>query len=182
MYVIPYTVIHCINVRTSRYLRFCFIDRCSIVKRNICTRSSYAISRSFSRSREGCVAASTISWGPSRLSLDQYQETNYSPFQERDLFHAQLVHGSVSVQLKHQECAWQFRSQYGIYYLMFTTFTDLFSETYGFNTGTVGLSYIGLGVGFFISTACCARFADQNYNYVRRSLAVWYWHLINTSE
>lgn len=56
--------------------------------------------------------------------------------------------------------------QYGIYYLMFTTFTDFFSKTYGFNAGIGGLAYIGLGVGFFMSTAFCARFADQNYNHL----------------
>ncbi|KAJ7825428.1 multidrug resistance protein 4 [Mycena leptocephala] len=31
---------------------------------------------------------------------------------------------------------------YGIYYLMFTTFDTLFIDTYGFNTGTSGLTYI----------------------------------------
>ncbi|KAJ7234094.1 hypothetical protein C8J57DRAFT_1531871 [Mycena rebaudengoi] len=42
-------------------------------------------------------------------------------------------------------------STYGIYYLMFTTFSDLFSVTYGFNTGTVGLTYLGLGFGIILA-------------------------------
>ncbi|KZV69848.1 MFS general substrate transporter [Peniophora sp. CONT] len=41
---------------------------------------------------------------------------------------------------------------YGIYYLMFSTFPDLFANTYGFNAGTSGLAYLGLGIGFFLAT------------------------------
>ncbi|KAJ6486473.1 major facilitator superfamily domain-containing protein [Mycena vitilis] len=52
---------------------------------------------------------------------------------------------------------------YGIYYLMFTTFSTLFSETYGFNTGTGGLAYIGLGVGFMLATGFSAQSANQVY-------------------
>ncbi|KAF9262296.1 MFS general substrate transporter [Marasmius fiardii PR-910] len=55
---------------------------------------------------------------------------------------------------------------YGVYYLMFTTFPALFSNVYGFNTGAGGLAYLGLGVGFFISTVFCARFADRVYEYL----------------
>lgn len=71
---------------------------------------------------------------------------------------------------------------------MFTTFTDFFSKTYGFNAGIGGLAYIGLGVGFFMSTAFCARFADQNYNHVRRSLppgsltSIYYQCTLNSSR
>ena len=36
---------------------------------------------------------------------------------------------------------------YGYLYLMFTTMTTVFQDTYGFSTGTVGLAYLGLGVG-----------------------------------
>lgn len=36
---------------------------------------------------------------------------------------------------------------YGIYYLLLTTFTLVFENTYGFSTQISGLSYIGLGVG-----------------------------------
>lgn len=36
---------------------------------------------------------------------------------------------------------------YGYLYLLFTTFTVVFSEQYHFSTSTVGLSYLGLGIG-----------------------------------
>jgi len=52
---------------------------------------------------------------------------------------------------------------YGIYYLMFTTFSTLFSEIYGFDTGIGGLTYIGLGVGFLLATAFSAKSANQIY-------------------
>ncbi|KAJ6521111.1 multidrug resistance protein 4 [Mycena capillaripes] len=57
---------------------------------------------------------------------------------------------------------------YGIYYLMFTTFSTLFSGTYGFNTGTGGLTYIGLGVGFLLATGFSARSANQVYLHVKK--------------
>ncbi|KAF5343601.1 hypothetical protein D9757_013686 [Collybiopsis confluens] len=41
---------------------------------------------------------------------------------------------------------------YGIYYLMFTTFSALYLNVYHFNTGTSGLAYLGLGIGFFLAT------------------------------
>ncbi|ESK90159.1 mfs multidrug [Moniliophthora roreri MCA 2997] len=55
---------------------------------------------------------------------------------------------------------------YGIYYLMFATFASLFSETYGFDTGAGGLTYLGLGIGFIIATFASARFTDQIYHYL----------------
>lgn len=55
---------------------------------------------------------------------------------------------------------------YGIYYLMFTTFEDLFHGTYGFSTGIGGLAYLGLGVGFFAATMFGAKFSDQVYKHV----------------
>ena len=39
---------------------------------------------------------------------------------------------------------------YGILYLLYTTYTFVFQEIYGFSTGTVGLVYIGSGVGMLI--------------------------------
>ena len=36
---------------------------------------------------------------------------------------------------------------YSYMYFMFTTFTDVFETTYGFNAGEAGLCYIGLGAG-----------------------------------
>ncbi|KAJ7074033.1 major facilitator superfamily domain-containing protein [Mycena amicta] len=52
---------------------------------------------------------------------------------------------------------------YGIYYLMFTTFSTLFSEVYGFDMGTGGLTYIGLGVGFFLATLFSAKWGNEMY-------------------
>lgn len=39
---------------------------------------------------------------------------------------------------------------YSYMYLLFTTFTDVFETTYGFNAGEVGLSYLGLGIGSLV--------------------------------
>ncbi|KAI0434030.1 putative bicyclomycin resistance protein [Xylaria sp. FL1042] len=36
---------------------------------------------------------------------------------------------------------------YGYLYLMFTTITQVFQETYGFSTSLVGLAFLGLGIG-----------------------------------
>ncbi|KAK7060903.1 hypothetical protein VNI00_000636 [Paramarasmius palmivorus] len=55
---------------------------------------------------------------------------------------------------------------YGIYYLMFTTFADLFSGVYGFKPGVGGLVYLGLGVGFFVSTLFGAKTANTIYNHL----------------
>ncbi|THH31632.1 hypothetical protein EUX98_g2527 [Antrodiella citrinella] len=53
--------------------------------------------------------------------------------------------------------------QYGFYYLMFSTFPKLFTETYGFKPGPSGLAYLGLGVGFFISTVFGGQVGDYMY-------------------
>lgn len=39
---------------------------------------------------------------------------------------------------------------YGILYLLYTTFTFVFEQSYGFSSGTVGLTYIASGIGMFI--------------------------------
>ncbi|KAF2725432.1 MFS general substrate transporter [Polychaeton citri CBS 116435] len=39
---------------------------------------------------------------------------------------------------------------YGILYLLFTTFTFVFEGSYGFSESTVGLVYIGIGIGMFL--------------------------------
>lgn len=39
---------------------------------------------------------------------------------------------------------------YGILYLLYTTFTFVFEEHYGFSTANVGLTYIASGIGMFI--------------------------------
>lgn len=53
--------------------------------------------------------------------------------------------------------------QYGFYYLMFATFPALFTDVYHFNTGAVGLAYIGLGIGFLLSTIFGGWFGDKIY-------------------
>lgn len=50
---------------------------------------------------------------------------------------------------------------------MFTTFASFFADTYGFKAGIGGLTYLGLGVGFFLATLFGAKFADQVYQHVR---------------
>ncbi|KAJ4473061.1 multidrug resistance protein 4 [Lentinula aciculospora] len=55
---------------------------------------------------------------------------------------------------------------YGIYYLMFTTFPELFNVIYGFDTGIGGLVYLGLGIGFLVATMFGAKTADQIYHYL----------------
>jgi hypothetical protein len=40
---------------------------------------------------------------------------------------------------------------YGILYLLFTTFTFVFSEVYHFSTGHAGLTFIPLGIGMILS-------------------------------
>ncbi|EPQ59329.1 MFS general substrate transporter [Gloeophyllum trabeum ATCC 11539] len=54
---------------------------------------------------------------------------------------------------------------YGIYYLMFSTFPELFTDVYHFNLGSTGLAYIGLGVGFLLSTILGARWSDPIYGW-----------------
>ena len=39
---------------------------------------------------------------------------------------------------------------YGYLYLLFTTITNVFEGNYGFSAGTVGLTYLGIGLGCFI--------------------------------
>jgi len=52
----------------------------------------------------------------------------------------------------------------GIYYLMFTTFADLYTTVYGFSLGLDGLAFLGLGVGFTLATFVGAKFSDQIYS------------------
>lgn len=52
---------------------------------------------------------------------------------------------------------------YGIYYLFLTTMSETFEETYGFSRDTVGLAFIGLGVGSCTGTLACGAVADLLY-------------------
>lgn len=50
---------------------------------------------------------------------------------------------------------------YGYLYLLFSTITIVFEFQYGFSQGTVGLSYIGIGVGMFIGLAIFGTLSDR---------------------
>ncbi|CAK7220599.1 hypothetical protein SBRCBS47491_004243 [Sporothrix bragantina] len=51
---------------------------------------------------------------------------------------------------------------YGYLYLMFTSVTEVFQSTYGFGTNTVGLVYLGLGVGSMAGMVCFSAFSDRH--------------------
>ncbi|KAG1892583.1 multidrug resistance protein 4 [Suillus subluteus] len=55
---------------------------------------------------------------------------------------------------------------YGIYYVMFATFPNLFSKVYHFSTGIGGLMYIGIGVGFLTASLFGARVSSKIYTYL----------------
>jgi len=50
---------------------------------------------------------------------------------------------------------------YGYMYLLFTTFTIVFEGTYGFSSGSVGLTFMGMGVGSLIGLAFFAYASDR---------------------
>lgn len=50
---------------------------------------------------------------------------------------------------------------YGYLYLLFTTFTMVFEEQYKFDSGTVGLTYLGLGIGSMIGLAGAGVVSDR---------------------
>ena len=49
---------------------------------------------------------------------------------------------------------------YGILYLMFSTFTFVFAQQYGFDSGTIGLSYVPTGVGMLFGTVLFGGMSD----------------------
>lgn len=49
---------------------------------------------------------------------------------------------------------------YAILYLLFTTFTFVFEDHYGFSPGTVGLVYIGCGIGMLLGLAILGGASD----------------------
>jgi multidrug resistance protein len=49
---------------------------------------------------------------------------------------------------------------YGLMYLIFTTITGVFQETYGWNPEICGLAYMGVGLGFFLGLATVAKLSD----------------------
>jgi hypothetical protein len=50
---------------------------------------------------------------------------------------------------------------YGYLYLLFTTFESVFTNQYGFSTGAVGLSYIGVGIGCLLGLFICGYASDR---------------------
>ena len=52
---------------------------------------------------------------------------------------------------------------YGIMYVLFTTFTFVFEDNYGFTESSVGLTYIGIGVGMLAGLGVYAFTADRIY-------------------
>jgi multidrug resistance protein len=50
---------------------------------------------------------------------------------------------------------------YGILYMLFTTFSFVFGEQYGFSPGAVGLTYIPLGVGMMLSLVIMGSLSDR---------------------
>lgn len=57
---------------------------------------------------------------------------------------------------------------YAYLYLMFTSMTEVFEEYYGFSTGTVGLSFLGLGIG---SLSGLAIFSTTSDRYLKKRAA-----------
>ncbi|KAL1623596.1 hypothetical protein SLS56_008236 [Neofusicoccum ribis] len=56
---------------------------------------------------------------------------------------------------------------YGILYLLFTTFTFVFEGQYGFSSGTVGLTYIGIGIGMILGLALVGKLSDATLRRVK---------------
>lgn len=50
---------------------------------------------------------------------------------------------------------------FGYLYLLFATFTLVFQSQYGFSQDTVGLAYLGIGVGSLIGLCCFATVSDR---------------------
>lgn len=50
---------------------------------------------------------------------------------------------------------------FGLVYLLFTTFSNVFREVYGFSEGTSGLAYLGLGVGMLVGLVLFTKLSDK---------------------
>lgn len=57
---------------------------------------------------------------------------------------------------------------YGYLYLLFTTMTGVFENTYHFSQGAVGLSYLGLGIGMFLGLFVTGITSDWGVKYLSR--------------
>jgi hypothetical protein len=50
---------------------------------------------------------------------------------------------------------------FGLIFLLFTTFPQVFGETCGFNAGIAGLAYLGLGIGLMSALIVFAALSDK---------------------
>ncbi|CAM1509306.1 Fc.00g030450.m01.CDS01 [Cosmosporella sp. VM-42] len=57
---------------------------------------------------------------------------------------------------------------YGYLYLLFTAMPAIFEGQYGFSTGSVGLSYLGIGVGSMIGLFIAAGTSDRTVTYLTK--------------
>ncbi|RMJ21319.1 MFS multidrug transporter [Aspergillus sp. HF37] len=61
---------------------------------------------------------------------------------------------------------------YGYLYLLFTTMTTVFQSQYGFSQGSVGLAYLGIGVGSMLGLAVMGCVSDRLLRYLTRKHGV----------
>ncbi|KAL8869865.1 MAG: hypothetical protein Q9174_003948 [Haloplaca sp. 1 TL-2023] len=57
---------------------------------------------------------------------------------------------------------------YGYLYLLFTTMTEVFESQYGFSSGAVGLTYLGIGIGSFMGLFIFGFASDKIVKYLSR--------------
>ncbi|KAL8957667.1 MAG: hypothetical protein Q9183_005996 [Haloplaca sp. 2 TL-2023] len=57
---------------------------------------------------------------------------------------------------------------YGYLYLLFTTMTEVFESQYGFSSGAVGLTYLGIGIGSFMGLFIFGIGSDRIVKYLSR--------------
>lgn len=57
---------------------------------------------------------------------------------------------------------------YGIMYLLFTTFTFVFTKNYGFSDRNVGLTYIGTGIGMLLALLVLGSTSDRLSMYLKK--------------
>ncbi|KAI1836296.1 hypothetical protein DTO013E5_1087 [Penicillium roqueforti] len=87
--------------------------------------------------------------GPQRKQMDRLRNGLKTPLQL--LFRSPIV--SI--------IALYIATVYGCLYLLFTTVTNVFQNTYGWSIQISGLSYIGLGLGFFCGQCLFALLSDK---------------------
>lgn len=60
---------------------------------------------------------------------------------------------------------------YGYLYLLFTTMTEVFEDQYGFSQGSVGLSYLGIGIGSLCGLFILGATSDRLLKYLTKKNA-----------